>query len=184
MEDEENGLVLLVASLLLDVGLVLLQELGVETDVAWLVDTVDVSETGSDGEVGADGGKTVVDVEDILWLSVQGVVVDGLVVDTVLLTTSDTDFLITVLAEAFECVGFWEAYHLKPLLHRRGALEVLGRGIDVPVDLLLREINHVAGEERLTVELEVSLVLVEHAVQPWEELLGAVIRVEDDGDAV
>lgn len=36
MEDEEDGLVLLGADLLLDVGLVLLQELGAELDVAGL----------------------------------------------------------------------------------------------------------------------------------------------------
>lgn len=33
-------------------------------------------------------------------------------------------------------------------------------------------------------ELEVALILIEEAVEPREELLGAVIGVEDDGDAV
>lgn len=32
--------------------------------------------------------------------------------------------------------------------------------------------------------LEVLLIGVEKAVQPWKELLGAVVGVEDDGDAV
>lgn len=32
--------------------------------------------------------------------------------------------------------------------------------------------------------LEVGLVGVHHAVEPWQELLGAVVRVQDDGDAV
>ena len=36
-------------------------------------------------------------------------------------------------------------------------LEVSGGGVDVVVDLLLGEINHVRGEEGLAVELEVGL---------------------------
>lgn len=93
MEDEEDGLVLLGADLLLDEGLVLAEEFGVETDVSGLVDTVDVTESSGNGEVGADGGESVVDGEDVLGLSVERVVVNVLVVDTVLLTTGDTDFL-------------------------------------------------------------------------------------------
>lgn len=33
-------------------------------------------------------------------------------------------------------------------------------------------------------ELEVALILIEHAIEPRQELLGAVVGVEDDGDAV
>ena len=40
------------------------------------------------------------------------------------------------------------------------------------------------GEEGLAVELEVALVLIEHTVEPGQELLGAVVGVEDDGDTV
>lgn len=93
MEDEEDGLVLLGLELLLDVGLVLGEELGVQADVAGLVHTVDITETSGNGEVGGDGGEGLVDGQDVLGLGVQGVVVDVLVVDTVLLTTSDTDLL-------------------------------------------------------------------------------------------
>lgn len=93
MEDEEDRLVLVGANLLLDVSLVLLEKLGVELDVAGLVDTVDITETSGNGEVRADGGESLVNGEDILGLGVQGVVVNVLVVDTILLTTSDTDFL-------------------------------------------------------------------------------------------
>jgi hypothetical protein len=42
----------------------------------------------------------------------------------------------------------------------------------------------VGGEEGLAVGLEVGLVGVEHAIEPGEELLGAVVGVEDDRDAV
>ena len=94
VEDEEDGLVLLGAGLLLDVGLVLGEQLRVQADVTGLVDTVDVTEASGDGEVGADGGQGVVDGQDVLGLSVEGVVVDILVVDTVLLTTGDTNLLL------------------------------------------------------------------------------------------
>ena len=74
--------------------------------------------------------------------------------------------------------------HLEPLLHGGSALEVLGGGLDVPVDGLLREIDHVRREERLALLLEVSLIGIEHTIEPREELLGAVVGVEDDRDAV
>ena len=57
MEDEVDGLVLGGAGLLLDVLLVLLEEAGLELDVAGLVDTVNVTESSSDGEVGGDLGE-------------------------------------------------------------------------------------------------------------------------------
>lgn len=75
-------------------------------------------------------------------------------------------------------------YHLEPLLHGGSALQVGGGGLDVVVDGLLRQIDHVAGEEGLAVELEVALVLIEHAVEPRQELLGAVVGVQHDGNTV
>lgn len=93
MEDEEDRLVGGRTGLLLDVLLVLREELGVELDVAGLVDTVNVTEASGNGEVGADSGEGVLDGQDVLGLSVEGVVVNILVVDTVLLTTGDTDLL-------------------------------------------------------------------------------------------
>lgn len=187
VENEEDGLVIGGADLLLDVGLVLLEQLRVQADVAGLVDTVHVTETGGDGEVGADGGEGLVDGEDILGLGVEGVVVDILVVDTVLLTTSDTDFLQPVSnCSNLSNVSMraFKTYHLEPLLQGSGTLEVLGGSLDVPVDGLLRQIDHVAGEERLAVELEVSLILVEQAIEPWQQLLSTVIGVQNDGDTV
>lgn len=49
---------------------------------------------------------------------------------------------------------------------------------------LLRQINHVRGKERLAVLFEVSLVGIEHAVEPRKQLLCAVIGVQDNGNAV
>lgn len=183
VEDKEDWLVLLGSDRLLDVLLVLAEELWVELDVSWLVDTVDVSETSGDGEVWGDWGESLVDGENILWLGVEGVVVNILVVDTILLTTGDTDFLqqISILFLLLQLKG---AHHLEPLLHWGSALQVLSGGLDVPLNLLLGEIDHVGREQGLAVLGEVLLISIEETIQPWEELLGAVVGVEDDWDAI
>lgn len=93
VEDEEDRLVILAIDLLLDIVLVLLEELRVELDVSWLVDTVDVTEAGSDGEVWGDGGQGLVDLVDVFWLGVESGVVHRLVVDTIFLTASNSNFL-------------------------------------------------------------------------------------------
>lgn len=82
-------------------------ELILTLDVSGLVDTVDVAKAGGDGEERRDGRQLLVDVVDVLGLSVEGVVVDVLVVDTILLSSGDADF------------------HLNHLLHWRSAFEVL-----------------------------------------------------------
>ena len=75
-------------------------------------------------------------------------------------------------------------YHLQPLLHGSNAGQVLGGGLDVLLGGLLGQVNHVTGVERLAVDLEIVLVGIEQTVQPGEELLGAVVGVQDDGNAV
>lgn len=166
VENEEDGLVLLGTNSGLDVSLVLAEKLRVQLDVAGLVHAVNVTEASGNGEVRGDGGESVVNVEDILRLSVEGVVVNILVVDTILLATSDTNL------------------HLEPLLHGGSTLQVLGSGLNVEVDGLLRKIDHVRREQGLAVLLEVSLISLEHAIEPRQKLLSTVVGVEDDGDAV
>ena len=51
MENQENRFVLLGSDSIFDVLLVLPEEFGVELDVAGFVNTVDITETGGDGEV-------------------------------------------------------------------------------------------------------------------------------------
>lgn len=93
MEDQKDWSIVGGANLLLGVGLVLSKQFRVELDVSWLVDTVDVSEGGGNGEVLGDGGEGGIDIVDVFWLGVEGSIVNIFVVDTVFLTTSDTDFL-------------------------------------------------------------------------------------------
>ena len=144
---------------------------------------MNVAESGRDREVWRNWGKSFVDSEDVLGLRVEGVVVDILVVDTVLLTTGDTDFLDSISAHVLKPIVL-KTYHLEPLLHWRSTLEVLGSGLNVEVDLLLTQIDHVGGEERFAVLLKVSLIGIKKAVQPWEELLGAMVGVKDDWNTI
>ena len=166
MEDEEDRLLILRALLLLHVLLVFAQQLWAQLDVAGLVDAVHVAEAGGDGEVGADWAERLVDLVDVFRLGVQAVVVHILVVHAVFLASRDADL------------------HLQPLLHGCCALEIVCGGLDVPVNRLLRQIDHVGREERLAVFLVPRLVSIEHAVQPWQKLLGTVVGVEHDWDAV
>lgn len=80
--------------------------------------------------------------------------------------------------------GWPRPYHLEPLLHGSCPLEVFGGGFDVPVDCLFRQVDHVRGEQRFSVLLEVGLIGVHHAVQPWQQLLGTVVGVQDNWNAI
>ena len=75
-------------------------------------------------------------------------------------------------------------YHLKPLLHWCSTLQVLGSCLNIKVHLFFTQIDHVAREERLAMLLEVFLIGIEKTVQPWQKLLGTVIGVQDDRNAV
>lgn len=70
------------------------------------------------------------------------------------------------------------------LLHWLGTLEIFGRGLDIEVDLLLGQIDHVGREQWLPVFFVVGLIGIHHAIQPWKQLLGAVVGVQDHGDLV
>jgi len=158
-----QGLGAFTTQLLADVLLVLAQKLRVKFDITRFVNTVDVSESGRDTEVGANGIQSRVDVPDILRLSVELGVVDTSVIDTVLLTTSDTDL------------------HLEPDTEGGHTFEVLDAGGDIVLFALLRKVKHVRGEERFLVLLEVGFIGLEHAIEPRQEFMSAMIRVQDDG---
>lgn len=91
VEDEEDGLLVLGALLVLHVLLVLAEQLGPELDVAGLIHTVHVAEAGGDGEVRRDGAEGLVDLVDVLGLGVEAVVVDTLIVDAILLASRNAD---------------------------------------------------------------------------------------------
>mmetsp|Transcript_16018 Transcript_16018/g.36590 ORF Transcript_16018/g.36590 Transcript_16018/m.36590 type:complete len:354 (+) Transcript_16018:1312-2373(+) len=167
VEHKVDRLVLLALQLLLDVLLGVAEDVGPELNISRLVHSVNVSEGGRDGEHGVgDGSQGLVDLPDLVRLRVEGGVVNILVVHTVLLTTSDSEL------------------HLQQAVHLGHAGHVLDTELDVLVQRLLRQINHVRAEEGLSMLLEVLLISVQHSVKPGKELLGAVIRVENDRNSV
>jgi hypothetical protein len=101
VEDQEDRLILLCSNSILDILLVLAKKLRVKLDVARLVNTVNVTETGSDGEVWGDRRESLVDGKNVLWLSVKRVIIDILIVDSILLTTRDTNLLQAELDSRF-----------------------------------------------------------------------------------
>jgi hypothetical protein len=166
VEDKEDGLVIISLELLLDISLVLAEKLRVQADVTRSIDTVNVTESSGNGEKISDLRESLVDIPDILRLGIQGSIVNVLVVNTILLSTSDTDF------------------HLEKTANRCKALQVLEADLNVLLLGVLRKIQHVGREEGFTVSLEVSLISLNHTIEPRKELLGAVVRVSDDGNAI
>mmetsp|Transcript_7808 Transcript_7808/g.16952 ORF Transcript_7808/g.16952 Transcript_7808/m.16952 type:complete len:555 (+) Transcript_7808:472-2136(+) len=147
-------------------GLEALQELRAQVNIARLVDAVHVAEGRGDGEFLGNGGERLPDLPHVLRRRVELVLRYSRVVHTVLHTSSNTDL------------------HLEDKIHRSHPLQVLPAKADVLFVVFLRKIQHVTGEERLTRRLEVVLVVCEHAVKPRQQLLRAVIRVHEDGNAV
>lgn len=114
----------------------LAEEFGVKLDVSRLVDTMDVTEAGSDAEVGRDLGEGGPNVVDVFRLCVERVVIDVLVVDAVLFTTSDANFLSNRINPGIVGRGYGRTYHLEPLLHWCSTLQVFGCGLNIPIDSL------------------------------------------------
>ena len=97
----------------------------------------------------------------LLRFGVETLGLDSRIVDPILLPTSDTNL------------------HLQPQIHRSHPLEVLGTGGDVLLIKLLTEVQHMRGEERLSISLEIFLISLEHSIKPGEEFLSTVITVEN-----
>mmetsp|Transcript_24628 Transcript_24628/g.61175 ORF Transcript_24628/g.61175 Transcript_24628/m.61175 type:complete len:369 (+) Transcript_24628:314-1420(+) len=167
VEDERDRLrALRQAELLGDVHLRVAQYLRVEPHVARRVDTMDVAKGGGDGELGVDGGELLLDLPDLLRLGVEVLGVDVLVIDAVLLAAGDAQL------------------HLQQHVELRHLLEVLGADLEVLVHRLLRQVDHVRREERLAMRGKVPLRRGEHAIEPRQQFLAAVVGVQYDGHAV
>jgi hypothetical protein len=93
VEDQEDRLVLLGSNSVLDELLVLAEKFWVKLDISWLVHTVNIAEPSSNGEVWGNWLKSLVNGKNVLRLGVKRVVVNILVVNTIFLTASNTNFL-------------------------------------------------------------------------------------------
>jgi hypothetical protein len=70
------------AELFFGVGLMFAEKFRLETDIAWFVHTMDVSESSGDREVWSNFRKSLIHIPDILWLGIQGSIIHAGVVDT------------------------------------------------------------------------------------------------------
>jgi len=161
-----QGLISLAANLVLDVFLVQAQNFWSQLDVTRLVNTVHITECSGNREIRADFAQRVVDLMNIAALRVKRSVVDISVINAVFFTASDTDF------------------HLKPNTNLIHPLKVLAADGNILFFGLFRKVEHMRGEEGLLVLLVVRLIGFEHTVEPLQELLGAVVRVEDDRHSI
>ena len=166
MEHEHHGLVVLQAQVLLHVLLRVVQNLGVQLHVTGSVHAVHVAERSSHGEAGRDLAQRRVHLHDLLGLRVQARVLHAAVVHAVLLAASHTDL------------------HLQQNAHLVAALQVLRGQSQVVVQRLHRQVDHVRRVQRSARLLEVLLIRLQAAVQPGQQLLGAVIRVKHHRHAV
>lgn len=69
------------------------EQFRLQLDITGFVYTVDVAKCRRNGEVRGDGRKCGIDFVDVFGLRVQRAVVDISVVNTVFLTTGNTNFL-------------------------------------------------------------------------------------------
>mmetsp|Transcript_95363 Transcript_95363/g.132466 ORF Transcript_95363/g.132466 Transcript_95363/m.132466 type:complete len:288 (+) Transcript_95363:168-1031(+) len=152
--------------LLTCVDLHVLQQLGLQHNVSGLVNAVDVAESRSDGEHRGDGIEGLVDREHIRRRGVQLLLGGSAVVNAIFHSTSDSNL------------------HLQDLLHGGHAGQVLCADGNVLLIGLLGQVQHVRREEGLAMLLEECLVGFEHAIEPRQQLLGAVVGVHDHRDAV
>jgi len=153
------------ADLLLSIYLMLIEEIGMEVHVSRLINTMNVSESSSDAEIGPDCAESLVNVKNVFRLSVQAGVVNSGVVDAVFLTTGDTNL------------------HLEPETNGYHALEIFHASGDVFFFRLFGEIEHVGRKEGFLVLLVVGFVCLEHSVEPRKKFLGTVVAVQNDGTA-
>ena len=139
--------------------LVFAEEFGVELDVPGLVHAMHVSKGRGNCKEVRDLGELAVNVPNVFGLGVEGGIVDMLVVDAVLFASGDANL------------------HFEEASHGGHAGQVLFADLNVFLFGLFGEIEHVGGEEGLSVGLEVLFVGFEHAVEPRQQVFGTVIRV-------
>ncbi|VEU38259.1 unnamed protein product [Pseudo-nitzschia multistriata] len=131
------------------------------------VNSVDVSEGSGTGEGSVlDLGELFVGVPNFLRLGVKTGSVNIGVIDTIFLSSGNTEF------EFKKDVQLGELFH------------VVLADADVLFEGFLGKIEHVGGEKRLSVLLVELLVFGDQTVHPWQPSLLAVVGVEDDRNSV
>mmetsp|Transcript_24332 Transcript_24332/g.75114 ORF Transcript_24332/g.75114 Transcript_24332/m.75114 type:complete len:425 (-) Transcript_24332:155-1429(-) len=167
VEDEVDGFFVVAAQLLGDELLGVVENDGFEFDVARRVDAVDVAEGGGDGELAVrDLGKGFVDLPHFFGLRVELRRVHARVVHAVLFAARDAEL------------------HFQQEIDLRHPFEILDARLDVVLQRILRQVEHVRREQRFSVRLEVLLVLLQQPVEPRQPVPHAVVRVQNHRHSV
>mmetsp|Transcript_25669 Transcript_25669/g.47830 ORF Transcript_25669/g.47830 Transcript_25669/m.47830 type:complete len:355 (+) Transcript_25669:483-1547(+) len=167
VEDELHGLIISVSKLLGDVLLSVVKNDGLELDISRSIHSVDITEGSGTGEGGVGNlGELFIGVINFLGLSVKTSRVNVSVINTILFSSSDTEF------ELEQDIELGEFLHV-----------FLANG-NILLQRFLRKVKHVGREKRLSVDLVVFLVGGNQTVHPWQPCLLAVVSVEDDRNTV
>mmetsp|Transcript_22653 Transcript_22653/g.34847 ORF Transcript_22653/g.34847 Transcript_22653/m.34847 type:complete len:380 (-) Transcript_22653:167-1306(-) len=166
VHNQENGLLQRRADLLLGVSLVVSKLLGRKLDISRLVHTMHITESGGDTEHVTNLGQSFVHSVDLLRGGVELLGVNILIVNSILLSSGNTDL------------------HLEPDLHLGHLLEVFYADGNVLLIGLFTQVKHVTAEKRLAVLGEESFISLKHTIEPGQKLLGAVIGMKHNGNTI
>ena len=167
VEDKVHGLGVISSKLFLNVLLGVVEDFRLQVNISRSVDTVHVSERGSASEPGVgDLAELLVGVEDFFGLGVKTRRVDVGVVNTIFLTSGDTEFKLE------EKIDLGHAFH------------VLLADANVFFEGFLGKVKHVRGEERFAGFREVLLAGFNESVEPGQPGLLAMVGVKHNGDTV
>ena len=165
MEDEVQAVVRQVM-FLRNVFLRVAQDSRGQHHVARLVNAVYVTEGSGDGETRADFAQLSVGVINVFRLGIQSGSVHVAVVHAVFFAAGAAQF------------DFQSHVHFG---HTR---QVLRTDLDVFVQGLFRQVNHVRREQRFTGRGEVFFTRVQQTVDPRQQFLSAVVSVQDNRNTV
>mmetsp|Transcript_98190 Transcript_98190/g.262304 ORF Transcript_98190/g.262304 Transcript_98190/m.262304 type:complete len:209 (-) Transcript_98190:210-836(-) len=157
---------LLLPCLLRSEFLILNQQLRAQLHIPRLVRAVYVAECCCNGELLADWAQRFVDLVHVLRRRIQLVLGHPRVVHAMLHSARDADL------------------HLQNLIDLFHPPQVLLANRDVLLIGLLGQVQHVAREQGLSTSPEVLLVRLKHSVEPRQQLLRAVVRVQDHRNPV
>mmetsp|Transcript_39229 Transcript_39229/g.72850 ORF Transcript_39229/g.72850 Transcript_39229/m.72850 type:complete len:225 (+) Transcript_39229:379-1053(+) len=167
MEHKEHRLIIVSSKLLLDVCLGVVQNHRLQINIPWGIHTMHIAKRSSNCKSCIwDGTELFIRVPHLFRLSVQERGITISVVYAIFFTSSDAQL------------------HLEQAVDLGHSLEILLALAHVFLQGLLREIDHMRGEERLAILFEVSFISIQHPIHPRQACLVTMICVENDRDTV
>ena len=149
------------AKLRLNVILRLLQNRRLQLHIPRLVNAMHIAERRRNREIRANFEQRLVSMRHLIRLSVKAGLIHIRIVHSVFLTTRHTQL------------------NLQRHPHLRHPLQIPRTSLNVLLQRLLREIQHVRTEQRPSRLRKMPFARLEHPVHPWQQLLRAMVRVQN-----